>query len=53
MGRGVGLGGKGEETKYKLAVIKRHGDKKYRTGNRVGNTVITMHGARWVLDLLE
>ena len=53
-GREVGgLDGKGEGIKkYRLAVTDGHRDVKYSVGNIVGNTVIPMYGARWVLEIL-
>ena len=39
------------EKPIKIASYKNsHGDVKYSIGNIVNNTVITMDGARWVLD---
>lgn len=37
--------------KYKFPVIKSHGDVKDSIGNGVHNTVITVCGVRWVLDV--
>ena len=37
--------------KYKLAVLNGHRDVKYSTGNRVNKIVITIYGARCVLEL--
>ena len=43
---------KGEEIeKYKLEVTSSHRDVKHGIPDRVSNIVITMYGARWVLDL--
>ena len=32
--------------------MSSHGDVKYSIGNTVNNTVMTLYGVRWVLDLL-
>ena len=46
-----GLGGRGEGIKqYELAVTKYSGEVKYSIGNTV-SIVITLHGARWVLEI--
>lgn len=46
------MGEKGEIKKYKLAVTKQLWDIKYSVGNIqvVNNIVVTVCGARWVLD---
>ena len=44
---GKGLG----STNWQLQSSPR--DVKYSTGNTLTNVVINMHGARWVIDLLE
>ena len=50
---GRGLGKKGEGIKKnKLAVTNSHRDVKYSIGNIDNNTVITMYGTRWVLEML-
>ena len=46
----MGIKGGGTE-KYRLVVTKQSRDVKYGTGNIVSNNVITMYGARWVLDI--
>ena len=38
--------------KYKLVVTEQSQDVQYSVGNIVNNVVMTMYGARWVLDLL-
>ena len=38
-----------ESTNWKLQ--NSHGDVKYSTGNTVNNIVITMCGARWMLEI--
>ena len=54
--RGVGLGGLGERgegiKKDKLVVKKCHGNVSINTGNVV-STIITMYGARCVLEILR
>ena len=46
-----GLGEKCEEVeKYRLVVTKQLWDVKYSIGNIVGNIVIHVYGARWVLE---
>ena len=51
--RGRRLGDWVEKVKRfnKLVVTKRHGNTKYSIGNIVNNIVITMYGARWVLEI--
>ena len=39
--------------KYKLLVTKTHRDVKYSTGNTVNDIAITMHSARWVVQILR
>ena len=52
-GEGVGgLGVKGEGLNSTNGQLRSsHRDVKYSTGNTVNNIVITVHGARWVLNL--
>ena len=49
------IGGMGEKVKGLRStdweLQNSHGDVKYSLGNIVNNIVITMYGARWVLDL--
>ena len=40
-----------EIEKYRLVVQNSHGDAKYSMGNIVNIIVVTMYGARWVLEL--
>ena len=41
------------EGRYKPPILKEisHGDVKYSIRNMVNNTVITLYGNRWLLDL--
>ena len=52
--RGGGLGGlrgQGEEIeKCRSVVTNSRGDAKYSAGSTANNTVVTVGGARWVLD---
>ena len=52
-GKGVRrMGEKGEGIKkYKLAITNSHRDIKCSIGNIVSNSIITMYGVKWVLDL--
>ena len=48
------MGEKGEGIKkYKLVVTEQSWGVKYSIGSIVSNTVITMCGARWVLEMLR
>ena len=53
---GQGLGEMGEKCegikKYKLVFTNSYGDVKYSKGNIVNDSLITMHGVRWVPGLL-
>ena len=52
-GRAVGGQWKGKGIKKgKLVATNSHRIVKYSIGNVVNNVVMTVHGARWVLDLL-
>lgn len=48
MGGAVWMGEKGEGS---TKLQHRHGDVKSSIGNRVSNMIITMYGAKWVLEL--
>ena len=54
MGEGfVSLGEKGEGIKkYKLQLQNRHRDVTYRLENIVNDILITIHGVKWVQELL-
>ena len=43
---------KGIKMSYLPVIKNSHGNVKYSTGEIVNNAVMTMYGARWVLDLL-
>ena len=53
--RGEGLGGRGEKAKGSRSadwqLQNGHGDVKYSLGNMVSNTVVTVCGAGWVLEI--
>ena len=51
MGECKGMGTK-EIKECKLPIIKQSQDCKYNTGHVANNTGITVHDARWALDLL-
>ena len=51
--RGEGLGGWVKKVKgLRGNMIVMDGDVKYSKGNIIDNTIITMPGARWVLEVL-
>lgn len=50
--RGLGEKGKGTE-KYRLVVTKQSRDVKYGTGNTVSLIVITMCGAKGILEVSQ
>ena len=51
MGEGWGISENNEGIKYKQEVKNSHGNVKYSIGNTVNDVVITLYGARWVLEL--
>ena len=54
MPEGWGLNEKGKGIKkYRLVVTKICTEVKYSVGNAVSNIVVTMYGARWVLEISE
>ena len=46
-----GVNNKNKSKSEKKLFLNSHGDVKFSIGNIVNNIVITMYGARWVLEL--